>query len=77
MTMRIPGKRVTRTRMVRTDKFVIAVDVEAVIPDDDPSEPCFEPDTVRLLREVEAHAKQGDLEWLLQHGKVYQSVNAA
>lgn len=63
--------------MVRTDKFVIAVDVEAVIPDDDRSEPCFEPDTVQLLREVESHAKQGDLEWLRQRGKVYQSVDAA
>jgi hypothetical protein len=75
--MRIPGKRLKRTRLVRTNQFVVAVEVEAVIPDDDTSEPCFESETVQLLREVENHAQQGDLEWLRQHGKVYQSVDAA
>jgi hypothetical protein len=75
--MKIPGKRVRRTRLVRTDRFVVAVDVEAVIPDADPSEPCFEPQTVELLREVELHARNGDIEWLKQHGKVYTSTEAA
>jgi hypothetical protein len=75
--MQIPGKRLKRTRLVRTEQFVVAVEVEAVIPDDDPSEPCFESEAVQLLREVESRAKQGDLEWLRQHGKVYQSVDAA
>lgn len=75
--MRIPGKRVQRTRLVRTDRFVVALDVEAVIPDADPSEPCFEPQTVELLRQVELHAKSGDVEWLKQHGKVYAALEAA
>lgn len=75
--MQLPGKRVRRTRLVRTERFVIAVEVDAVIPDADPSEPCFEPGTVELLREVEARAKSGDVEWLKQHGKVYTAVEAA
>jgi hypothetical protein len=75
--MRMPGKRLKRTRLVRTDQFVIAVEVEAVIPDDEPSEPCFEPETIQLLREVERHAQQGDLQWLREHGRVYQSIDAA
>jgi hypothetical protein len=75
--MQIPGKRSTRTRLVRTEKFVVAVEVEAVIPDDDPSEPCFEAETVQFLREVESKANQGDLEWLRQHGTVYQAVDVA
>ena len=75
--MKLPGKRVKRTRLVRTDRFVVAVEVEAVIPDSDPSEPCFESDVVELLRDVEAHAKAGDLEWLKLHGKVYAAVEAA
>lgn len=75
--MRIEGKRIRRTRLVRTEQFVVAVDVEAVIPDADPSEPCYESETVELLRDVEAHARQGDLAWLRQHGKVYAAVNAA
>ncbi len=72
--MRIPGKRVKRTRLVRTDRFVVAVDVEAVVPDADPSEPCYESEVVELLRQVEEHAKIGDVAWLTQHGKVYAEL---
>lgn len=73
----LEGKRVRRTRLVRTEQFVVAVEVEAVIPDADPSEPCYEPRTVELLREVEKHARQGDVPWLQRHGKVYAAVSAA
>jgi len=75
--MLLPGKRVRRTRLVRTDRFVVAVDVEAVVPDADPTEPCYEPQTVELLREVELRAKQGDVGWLQQRGKVYAAVETA
>ncbi|MBM4079814.1 MAG: hypothetical protein FJ278_08955 [Planctomycetes bacterium] len=74
--MRIPGKRVRRIRLVRTPAFVVAVEVEAVIPEDDPSGPCFEAETVQLLRDVAEHAERGDVEWLRRHGKVYQAVAA-
>ena len=63
--------------MVRTDRYVVVVQVEAVIPDADPSEPCFEPHVVKLLKDVETHARNGDVEWLKQHGKVYAAVEAA
>jgi hypothetical protein len=69
-----PGKRIRTTRLVRTDDYVVAVDVEAVLLDADPSEPVFEPSTVELLRQVERHAKSGDVSWLQQHGKVYAAV---
>jgi len=72
--MRIPGKRVPRTRLVRTQHFVVAVEVEAVIPEDDGTEPCYEAETVQLLREIQEHAEQGDIEWLQQHGRVYQAL---
>lgn len=75
--MNLSGKRVRRTRLVRTDRFVVAVEVEAVIPDADPSEPCYEPQVVELLRQVQAHAERGDVEWLKRHGKVYAAVEAA
>ena len=75
--MQIPGKRVKRTRLVRTDRFVVAVEVEAVIPDADPGEACYEPATIELLRDVEAHANAGDVEWLKRHGKVYKATEAA
>ena len=75
--MRIPGKRIKRTRLIQSEKYVIAVEVEMVIPVDDPSEPCYEAETVQLLREVKERADQGDVAWLTQKGKVYAAVGAA
>ena len=75
--MSIPGKRIKRTRLVQSERYVVAVEVEMVIPEDDPSEPCYDADAVKFLRDVAEHAQQGDLDWLRQHGKVYQSLDAA
>lgn len=75
--MRIPGERVKRTRLIQTEKYVVAVEVEMVIPAEDPSEPCYESETVELLREVKEHAERGDLGWLTQKGKVYTAVRTA
>jgi len=47
---------------------------EMVIPADDPSEPCYESETVQLLREIKEHAERGDVAWLTQKGKVYAAV---
>jgi len=75
--MRVAGERVKRTRLVQTARYVVAVEVEAVIPADDPSEPCYEADTVRLLQQVREHAERGDEAWLKRHGKLYVAVEAA
>ena len=75
--MRIPGERIKRTRLIQTEKYVVALEVEMVIPVDDPSEPCYEAETVQLLREVRERAERGDLAWLTQKGKVYAAVGAA
>jgi hypothetical protein len=75
--MRIPGKRVKRTRLVHTTRYVVAVEVELVVPEDDPSEPCYEAETVNFLHEVADRAERDDLPWLREHGKVYQAVDAA
>jgi hypothetical protein len=75
--MRIPGERIKRTRLIQTEKYVVAVEVELVIPSDDPSEPCYEAETVNFLREVKEHAERDELDWLTRHGKVYTAVGAA
>jgi hypothetical protein len=75
--MRIPGKRVHRTRLVRTPRFVVAVEVEAVFPAEDPSEACFESETVRMLRDIQKHAERGDVRWLQRRGKVYRAIEVA
>ena len=75
--MRNPGERVKRTRLIHADRYVVAVEVELVIPTDDPTEPCYESETVQLLRQVKEHAEQGDEGWLRRHGKVYVAAGAA
>ena len=75
--MRISGERIKRTRLIQTEKYVVAVDVEMVIPLDDPSEPCYEAETVQFLREVKEHAERDELNWLTRHGKVYAAVSEA
>lgn len=75
--MRIPGERVKRTRLIQTDRFVVAVEVEMVIPTDDASEPCYEAEAVKFIEEVKSRAERGDLSWLQEHGKVYAAVGAS
>ena len=75
--MRIAGERIKKTRLIQTEDYVVAVDVEMVIPPDDPSEPCYESETVQFLREVKERAEQGDLAWLTGKGKVYAAVARA
>lgn len=74
--MRIAGERIKKTRLIQTDKYVVAVDVELVIPPDDPSEPCYEAETVQFLRDVKEHAERGDIEWLNRRGKVYTALES-
>jgi len=75
--MRIPGERIKRTRLVQSEKYVVAVEVEMVIPADDPSEPCYESETIELLRQIKEHADRGDIDWLSEKGKVYAAFDAA
>jgi hypothetical protein len=74
--MRIPGERVKATRLVRGGRYIVAIEVEMVIPPDDPSEPCYESETVQLVREVAEHAERGDTSWLEQRGQVYELVGS-
>ncbi len=75
--MRISGERIKKTRLIQTEKYVVAVEVDMVIPVDDPSEPCYEAETVNFLREVKQRAERDELNWLQQHGKVYAAIGAS
>jgi hypothetical protein len=75
--MRIPGKRMKTTRWIHSDRYVVAVELEMVVPDDDPSEPCYESETVRWLKEIDERARQGDVGYLKRVGKVYEAVDSA
>lgn len=74
--MRIPGERIKRTRLIQTDRYVVAAEVGIVVPADDPSEPCYEAETVEYLREVKERAEREDRTWLARHGKIYAAMGA-
>lgn len=74
--MRIQGKRVKLKRWIHTEHYVVRVELDAVIPVDDPSEPCFEPQAVEFLRQVRERAEAGDVQWLKQVGEVYVPAGA-
>ena len=69
--MKFEGRRVKRIRWVHAGPCVVRVEVDAVIPVDDASEPCFEPATVEFLREVHERAEARDIAWLNNVGDVY------
>ena len=74
--MKFEGKRVSEVRWVHAGPCVVRVEVEAVVPTDDPSEPCYESETVEFLREVHERAEAGDVEWLKNVGDVYVRLSA-
>lgn len=74
--MNVEGKRVRQVRWIHAGPCVVRIEVDAVIPIDDPSEPCYEPATIEFLHNVREHADRGDLEWLKQVGEVYAKVPA-
>lgn len=74
--MQFQGQRVKQVRWIHGRSCVVRVEVEAVYPVDDPSEPCFEPETVEFLRQVQARVEAGDIDWLRNVGQVYTRVPA-
>ncbi len=70
--MQIEGKRLKRNRLIQRGRYVVAVEVDMVVPPEDDSEPCYEAETVELLRQVAERAERGDVDWLRSQGKVYE-----
>ncbi len=69
--MRIKGKRIKVPRWIHGGPCVVRVEVDAVIPDSDPSEPCLEPHTVRWLDKLHRMAEAGEVDELAKAGEVY------
>jgi len=68
-------RREKRKRWVRRGQYAVEVEVEVVYPEDDPSDPCLEPATVRWLDEVARKAEEGDVGYLQKVGQVFQAVH--
>lgn len=73
---RLAEKREKRKRWVQRGLYAVEVEVEVVYPEDDPSEACLEPQTIRWLDEIARRAEQGDLEYLRSVGRVFQTVGS-
>lgn len=65
------GKRITVDEWIHSGPIALRVQVEAVIPDDDSSEPCFEPAVIKHLDHLQQLASAGDVDELAKHGEVY------
>lgn len=69
--MLLPGKRIKLEQWIHAPACVVRVEVDAIIPDDDPSEPCLEPPTIRFLDDLQTKADQGQITELEKVGDVY------
>jgi hypothetical protein len=72
--MTMSDRRERRKRWVQRGQYAVEVEVQVVYPEDDPSEPCLEPATVRRLDEIARKAEEGDVEYLQKVGRVFQAV---
>ena len=72
----IRDKRVKISQWIHGTQCVVRVNVDAVIPDADPSEPCFEPAAVQWMDELQRLADAGDVNALAKVGEVYVRKSA-
>jgi hypothetical protein len=69
--MALQGRRTKVDRWIHASACVVRVQVEAIILDADPSEPCLEPQTIRFLDELQSKADRGLINELASVGDVY------
>ncbi len=65
------GKHTKIEKWIHAASCVVRVEVDAVVPDADPSEPCLEPQTIRFLDDLQAKADRGLVNELAKIGDVY------
>lgn len=64
------------TQWVTGGQYAVAVEVEAILPVDDPSEPCLSRKTVLELERLAERAEAGDVTSLQAAGRVYTRLPA-
>ena len=69
--MKTKGEEVRISKWIHGDYCAVHVEVDAVIPEDDPGEPCLDLKTVRFLDHLQELADAGNVAELEKHGTVY------
>lgn len=69
--MLIDGTKIRVTKWIHGDVCVARVEVDALLPAFDPTEPYLEFSTVRFLDQLQQLANAGRVEELAAHGRVY------
>ena len=69
--MALQGTRTRIERWIHAQACVVRVEVDAIVPDADPSEACLEPRTIRFLDEIQDKADRGLINELTSVGDVY------
>ena len=69
--MPVDGKKTRVTKWIHGDLCVARVEVDAILPRFDPSEPYLEPAVVKFLGQLQQLANDGRIDELAQHGRVY------
>ena len=72
----LTGKRVKVSQWIHEQRCVVRVEVEAIIPDEDPSEPCFEPAAVKWMDRLQQLADEGNVAELAKAGQIYVRQSA-
>jgi len=74
--MAIRGKKTKIERWIHSARCAVRVEVDAVFPDFDSTEPCLEPKTLRFLDELQEKVNRGLLSELAKVGEVYVRQSA-
>lgn len=69
--MGLTGEHTKVVKWIEGNLCVLRVEVDAIIPADDPSEPCLEPQIVRYLDRLQKLADEGCVGELEKYGDVF------
>ena len=69
--MALQGTRTKVERWIHAPTCAVRVEVDAIIPNADSSEPCLEPATIRFLDDLQSKADRGLINELAKVGDVY------
>ena len=76
MALQTPTKEKTRlTEWVAGGRYVVAVEIEAILFPERPGQPFITPQTVRFLEQVARDARADNLEALTKIGKVFVQMD--